>query len=324
MNKIELLAPAKDLESGIAAINSGADAVYIGSPKFGARVSAGNSLGDIKKLIEYAHIFWAKVYITVNTLFYDNELAEVKDLINELYKIGADAIIFQDMAILEMDLPPIKLFASTQTNNYNLDRIKFIDKIGIDRIILARELSLNQIKEIRKNTTIELESFVFGALCVSLSGLCYLSQSICQRSANRGVCSQPCRMEYSLTDDKGYKIKTDKSLLSLNDLNLVNYIEPMILAGITSFKIEGRLKDITYIKNITSYFRKQIDIVLNKINGQKSSSGFSTIPFEPDPEKTFNRGFTEYYITIRQNKVASFDYTKIIRKKDWRSIKVPK
>ncbi|MFH0733791.1 MAG: U32 family peptidase [bacterium] len=315
MNKIELLAPAKDLQSGIAAINCGADAVYIGSPKFGARVSAGNSIEDIKSLILYAHKFWAKVYVTVNTLFYDNELAEVKELITELFNIGADAVIFQDMAILEMDIPPIRLFASTQTNNYDLERIKFLDKIGIDRIILARESSLDQIKEIKNNTTTELESFVFGALCVSFSGLCYLSQSICQRSANRGACSQPCRMEYSLVDDMGKKIETDKNLLSLHDLNLVSYLEPLILAGITSFKIEGRLKDITYVKNITAYFRKHIDLVLYKLKKQKTSSGYSIVPFEPDPEKTFNRGFTDYYITKRKNKVASFNTPKSLGKR---------
>lgn len=309
-NKIELLSPAKNLECGIAAINCGADAVYIGAPKFGARVNAGNSVEDIKSLVIYAHQYFAKVYVTINTILYDNELNDVEILINELHSIGVDAIIFQDMAILEMNLPPIQLFASTQTNNYSIDRIKFIDSLGVDRIILARELSIEQIKQIKAVTKTELEFFVFGALCVSLSGQCYLSESICGRSANRGECSQPCRMEYSLVDKNNNKILDNKNLLSLHDLNLENQIENLILAGISSFKIEGRLKDIGYLQNVTAYFRNKIDTVLSKLSIKKESSGYSKINFTPNLEKTFNRGFTEYYISKQKNKIASFNTPK--------------
>ncbi len=244
MIELELLAPAKNLELGKAAINAGADAVYIGADMFGARKSAGNSIDDIRQLIEYAHKFFAKVYCTVNTIFSDSEAEAVRSLIYELYSVGADAIIIQDLGILEMELPPIAIFASTQTNNYHLDRIKMIESAGVQRIILARELSLPQIKEIANNTECELESFVFGALCVSLSGMCYMSQATCNRSANRGECAQLCRHRYSLYDTNGKLIVKDKYLLSLKDLNLENKLEPMINAGITSFKIEGRLKDI--------------------------------------------------------------------------------
>ncbi|MDP3683870.1 MAG: peptidase U32 family protein, partial [Ignavibacteria bacterium] len=201
--EIELLAPAKDLEGGIAAINCGADAVYIGAPKFGARSAAGNSLQDIQKLVQYAHQFWAKVYVTVNTILYDDELEEVQNLIGQLYEIGVDAIIVQDMAILEMDLPPIPLFASTQTHNYSVEKIKFLEQSGLQRVILARELSLEQIKEIKFNTNVDLEFFVHGALCVCYSGQCYFSFATTGRSANRGECSQACRMLYSFEDSNG-------------------------------------------------------------------------------------------------------------------------
>lgn len=313
-HNIELLAPAKNLEYGIAAIDCGADAVYIGAPKFGARVNAANSVEDIKSLVNYAHQYFAKVYVTINTILFDNELKDVEKLIKELYSIGVDAIIFQDMAILGMNLPPIQLFASTQTNNYELDRIKFLDKVGVDRIILARELSIEQIKKIRQETTTELEFFVFGALCVSLSGQCYLSDSICGRSANRGECSQPCRMEYSLVDKSNTKIIENKNLLSLHDLNLENQIEDLILSGITSFKIEGRLKDIEYVRNVTSYFRNKIDSIITKHDLKKDSSGYSKINFIPDLEKTFNRGFTDYYISKQKNKIASFNTPKSLGK----------
>lgn len=312
-NKIslELLAPAKDLESGVSAINCGADAVYIGAPKFGARSAAGNPISDIKKLVDYAHKFWARVYVTINTIIYDNELGEVEKLITELYGIGTDAIIFQDMSILEMNLPPIPLFASTQTHNYEIERIKFLDNLGIKRIILARELSLDQIKEIKANTKTELEFFVHGALCVSMSGQCYLSESMFGRSANRGECAQPCRLEYSLIDANGKIIVENKHMLSIRDLNLSDYLSDLIEAGVTSFKIEGRLKDISYVKNITAYYRQQLDSIIQcKNEFKKSSSGNSIIPFTPDPDKTFNRGYTSYIIDGKDKFLGSIDSPK--------------
>ena len=310
-NKIELLSPAKNLETGIAAINCGADAVYIGAPKFGARAAAGNSIADIAKLVLYAHNFFAKVYVTINTLLFDNELEEARKTVDELYLSGVDAIIFQDMALLEMDLPPIPLFASTQTHNYKLERIKFLDQLGINRIILARELSLEQIKEIRQNTSAELEFFVHGALCVCLSGQCYLSHALTGRSANRGECAQPCRMKYTLTDKSGKVIVKDKYLLSLKDLNLSEHLNKLISAGISSFKIEGRLKDAAYVKNITAYYRTLIDDILeNKTVYKRASSGKSLFTFSPDPNKTFNRGYTEYFLTDHEKSRANIDTPK--------------
>ena len=240
---IELLAPAKDLECGRAAINYGADAVYVGAPKFGARAAAGNSLNDIAKLIQYAHRYWAKVYVALNTILFDDELDEAQSIVRSLSEAGADALIIQDMGLLELDLPPIPLFASTQTHNYSLEKIQFLEKVGFQRVILARELSLKQLKEIRTNTTIELEFFIHGALCVSFSGQCYLSQATQGRSANRGACAQPCRLPYTLMDGSGKILAKDKYLLSLKDLNLSEYLQDLIDVGITSFKIEGRLKD---------------------------------------------------------------------------------
>lgn len=310
---LELLAPAKDLESGIAAINCGADAVYIGASKFGARASAGNSIEDISKLIDYAHKFWVKVYVTVNTIIYDNEIDEVEILIHKLYEIGVDAVIFQDMALLEMDLPPIPLIASTQTNNYEIEGVKFLDKLGIKRIILARELSLDQIKEIRNNTKAELEFFIHGALCVCLSGQCYMSEAILGRSANRGKCAQPCRLIYSLIDNNGKVIIKEKHLLSIRDLNLSAFINDLIDAVITSFKIEGRLKDISYVKNITAYYRNLLDAIIDYNSTlQRSSSGYSIIPFTPNPEKTFNRGYTSYFIKGKNENIGSINSPKSI------------
>lgn len=312
---LELLSPAKDLECGIAAINCGADAVYIGAPKFGARAAAGNSIEDIQKLVEYAHKFWAKVYVTINTIIYDEEIEEVRRLINKLYEIKVDAVIFQDMALLEMNIPPIQLIASTQTHNYELERIKLLDGLGIKRIILARELSLNQIKEIRANTKAELEFFVHGALCVCLSGQCYLSAAMFGRSANRGECAQPCRLKYSLVDNNGKVIVKDRHLLSLRDLNLSAYLNDLIEAGITCFKIEGRLKDVEYVKNITAYYRKKLySIIENNSSLKKSSSGHSIIPFEPDPDRTFNRGYTAYFINGKDGNLGSIDTPKSIGK----------
>ncbi|HOI29196.1 MAG TPA: U32 family peptidase [Melioribacteraceae bacterium] len=309
--KLELLSPAKDLETGIAAIDCGADAVYIGSPQFGARAAAGNSLEDIRKLVEYAHKYWAKVYVTVNTVIYNDELEEVQRLIRELYEIKVDAVIFQDMALLEMDLPPVQLYASTQTHNYEIERIKFLDRLGIKRIILARELTIEEIKQIKREVNAELEFFVHGALCVSLSGQCYMSHELTGRSANRGECAQNCRLPYSLVDANGTVMVENKHLLSLRDLNLSEYLNELVDAGITSFKIEGRLKDVGYVKNITAFYRQKIDdIIRNNSNWIRASSGYSKIPFEPDPERTFNRGYTSYYLNDRTDHVSSPDTPK--------------
>lgn len=309
--KLELLSPAKDLETGIAAIDCGADAVYIGAPSFGAREAAGNSIEDIEKLARYAHKFWAKVFVTVNTIIFDDELEEARRLITTLYNIRVDAVIFQDMAILEMELPPIPLYASTQTHNYELERIKLLDELGIKRIILARELTLEEIKNIKKEVSAELEFFIHGALCVSLSGQCYMSHELSGRSANRGECAQNCRLPYSLIDANNEVLVANKHLLSLRDLNLSSYLNDLVNAGITSFKIEGRLKDVGYVKNITSFYRQQLDdIIKNNQQYEKASSGYSIIPFEPDPERTFNRGFTSYFVNDRGDDVSSHDSPK--------------
>lgn len=309
--KLELLSPAKDLETGIAAIDCGADAVYIGAPQYGARAAAGNSLEDIRKLVDYAHKYWAKVYVTVNTVLYDDELPDVQNLINSLYEMKVDAVIFQDMALLEMDLPLLPLYASTQTHNYEIERIKFLDRLGIKRIILARELTIKEIIKIKNEVDAELEFFVHGALCVSLSGQCYMSHELTGRSANRGECAQNCRLPYSLVDAKGKVMIENKHLLSLRDLNLSEYLNDLVEAGITSFKIEGRLKDVGYVKNITAFYRQQIDdIIRNNNKYQRASSGYSVIPFEPDPERTFNRGYTTYFFNDRTDHVSSHDSPK--------------
>ena len=298
--KIELLAPAKDLETAKIAIDCGADAVYIGGPSFGARYKAGNSLDDLKELVEYAHKFYVKIYVTVNTIVTDIELEEVKTLIQQLYSIGVDALIVQDMGILKLsidkEIPPIPLHISTQCDNRDLEKVKFFEKLGIPRVVLARELSLKQIQEIKNNTNIELECFIHGALCVSYSGQCYLSQSIGGRSANRGECAQPCRKNYSLIDDKGNIIVKDKPLLSLKDFNASKYLEKLVDIGVKSFKIEGRLKDKEYVKNVVLYYRKLLDKLC-----EKTASGTIITDFEPDITKSFNRGYTDYFLDKRKD-----------------------
>ena len=313
MPNIELLAPAKNFEFGKSAINCGADAVYIGAPKFGARSAALNSLNSIEQLVLYAHKFKAKVYVALNTLLFDKELNEAQKLIHDLWNLGADAIIIQDMGILEMELPPIPLFASTQTHNDNWQKVLFLEKNGIQRVILARELSLSQIKEIRSYTTVELECFVHGSICVCYSGQCYMSQAIAGKSGNRGECIQPCRWDYTLKNSDNNILIEKKHLLSPKDLNLNQYLKPLLDAGITSFKIEGRLKDISYVKNITSWYRRQIDAIIegNDIYA-RASSGKTSLHFIPDPSRTFNRGFTDYFIDKRQRQIASFNSPKSI------------
>ena len=307
---IELLAPAGNLENGKAAVNFGADAVYMGAPKFGARAAVGNSLEDIEELINYAHVYRAKVYATVNTILNVKEIEEAYTLIQQLYNMGIDGIIIQDMGLLEFDLPPVKLIASTQANNVTWEKVKFLEDTGFQRVILARELSLSEIKEIKKHTNIELEFFVHGALCVCYSGQCYMSYALGGRSGNRGVCAQPCRRIYSLVDSKGKVLKTNRHLMSLKDLNLSNYLEELIAAGITSFKIEGRLKDETYIKNIAAFYRQKIDAILEGKNLWKASVGKVFFDFTPDPAKTFNREYSDYFIKGRKKSISRMETPK--------------
>lgn len=309
--RLELLAPAKDFDCGKAAIDCGADALYIGAAHFGARSAAANSVSDIEKLCNYAHRYFAKVYVAFNTLLFDRELDEAVKLTHELYNAGIDALIIQDMALMEAGLPPIPLHASTQTNNLDLEKIIFLEKAGFSRVVLGRESSLKHIELIRSKTTVELESFVQGSLCVSHSGQCYLSHTMNGRSANRGECAQPCRLPYDLEDATGELIAQNKHLLSLKDLNLSSSLVELINAGITSFKIEGRLKDISYVRNVTAYYRKIIDEAILQTEGfAKTSQGNVYHHFEPDLEKTFNRGYTDYFLHGRHEGIASFDSPK--------------
>lgn len=312
MNKIELLAPAKDFAVGIAAIECGADAVYIGANRFSAREAAGNSLEDIARLINYAHKYWAKVYVTLNTILFDHEIPAAVTLISQLHQLGIDGLIIQDPGLLEHDLPPIPLIASTQMHNDSLEKIQFLEQVGFQRVILARELSLDEINHLRQHSAIELEFFIHGALCVCYSGQCYLSYALGGRSGNRGQCAQPCRRSYSLVDRTRCTISKDRYLLSLKDLNLSAYLEQLIQAGISSFKIEGRLKDKFYVMNVVGYYRKLLDDLLNKMKLKKSSSGEIHLDFAPDPIKSFNRGFTTYFLTGSDDDVAAINSPKAI------------
>ena len=301
MKKIELLSPAKNLEVGIAAINHGADAVYIGGPSFGAREKVGNSIEDIETLCKHAALFDAKVYVTMNTLLFDNELEDARKLAYDCWNAGVDALIVQDMALLNMDMPPIAMHASTQCHNIEAEKVKFLEDVGFSQVVLARELSIDEIKDIRSKTTVPLEYFIHGALCVSYSGQCYLSHVIGGRSANRGACAQPCRLAWNLENKDGKRLISNRHLLSLRDLNNSKNIEELIDAGITSFKIEGRLKDIDYVKNVTAYYRNKIDEIIAKRDDIcRSSRGESNPTFYPAPEKSFSRGFTDYFIHGRQ------------------------
>lgn len=298
MKKIELLAPAKNLETAIAAINSGADAIYIGASDFGARVNAKNTLESIEKLVSYAHKFYVKVHVTINTILNNPELIQAVELVKKLYNIGVDAIIVQDMGLIKMaidgKLPPIEIHASTQCNNRTLEKVKFFDEIGLSRVILARELSIDKIREICKNTECEIETFIHGALCVSYSGQCYLSYANGGRSANRGECAQPCRKKYTLAEKEGKVLLSDQYLLSLKDFNGAESIEKLISAGVHSFKIEGRLKDVNYVKNVVLYYNN----LINKY-AKRTSSGKVFTDFEPDLYKTFNRSYTDYFLNTR-------------------------
>jgi 23S rRNA 5-hydroxycytidine C2501 synthase len=312
MEKVELLAPAKDLETGMAAINCGADAVYIGAAKFGAREAAGNSLSEIQALLTYAHKYWARVYVTLNTVLHDEELPQAERMVRELYDAGVDALIIQDAGLLELDLPPLPLFASTQMHNHTPERVAFLEKVGIQRVILARELSLEQIRAIRAQTNIELETFIHGALCVSYSGQCYMSYALGGRSGNRGQCAQPCRRPYRLVDRTGAVIHPTAHLLSLRDLNLTNDLGALLDAGVRSFKIEGRLKDKAYVMNVVGHYRQQLDALLEGKSLRSASSGRIHLDFTPDPRKTFNRGFTTYFLHGRMQPVGSIDTPKAL------------
>ena len=313
MNYLELLAPAKNIECGIAAIDHGADAVYIGAERFGARAEAGNSVRDIAELCKYAHVFKAKVYVTVNTIIYDNELQDTEKLIWELYRAGVDAILVQDMGILKMQLPPITLHASTQTDNRTAEKVAWLAAHGFKRVVLARELSLDEIAEIHsKVPNVELEAFVHGALCVSYSGQCYASQYCFNRSANRGECAQFCRLKFNLEDTDGQTIIRDKHLLSLKDVCRIGHIKQMAEAGVTSFKIEGRLKDIAYVKNVTAAYSQKLDEIVRHApeTYRRASLGKCRYTFTPNLNKTFNRGFTDYFLTGRHDDITSFDTPK--------------
>ncbi len=307
--EFELLVPANNKDIAIKAIKAGADAVYIGYSKYGARIQAGNSIENLIELIEFAHSYRAKVYITLNTILKDNEIKDIEKLIHRLYYIKADGIIIQDMGILECDLPPIPVIASTQCHNNTLEKIQFLEKTGFKRVILPREITLKEIQEIHKNTKIELECFIHGALCMSYSGQCYLSYAIGGRSANRGECAQPCRKKYSLKDATGKYILRNKNILSLKDLNLSNHLEDLILSGITSFKIEGRLKNEAYVINTTAYYRQLLDKILYSRDLNRSSQGISSYDFEPDIYKTFNRGYTNFNITGEKKDIGTVNYT---------------
>lgn len=308
---IELLAPAKDLTCGLEAIRHGADAVYIGAPKFGARAAAGNTTEDIARLCEYAHLFDARVYVALNTILKEEELHEAERMIRALYRAGADALIVQDMGITRLDLPPLPLHASTQTDNRTPAKVRFLQAAGFSQVVLARELSLNQIREIYEQVEVPLEVFVHGALCVSFSGQCYLSAALSGRSANRGECAQYCRLPYTLVDADGQMIAKEKHLLSLKDMKRSEELEALLDAGASSLKIEGRLKEVSYVKNITAFYRRKLDEILaRRPEYRRASAGSSRYTFEPVAEKSFNRGFTPFLLRGRTADITAFDTPK--------------
>ena len=312
MNRVELLAPAKNLACGIEAIKHGADAVYIGAPKYSARSAAGNTLADIEQLVIFAHQYHARVFVALNTLLTDEQLAEAEQLIHDLYRIGVDALIVQDTGIFNLNLPPIALHASTQADNRSAEKVRFWQEVGCEQVVLARELSLAQIKEIATQTNVRLEAFVHGALCVSYSGQCYASQALCGRSANRGECAQICRLPFDLQDSEGHSLGK-KHWLSLKDFDLSDHIGDMLDAGVRSFKIEGRLKEVEYVKNITAYYRQKIDAALaTRPHLKRLSDGKTTYLFTPNPQKTFHRGATTYFLEGRNKDIFSFETPKSV------------
>ncbi len=299
---LELLAPASNAEVAIQAVLHGADAVYMGATSHGARKDASNSIEDIARVVAFAHQYRAKVYVTVNTIVYEDELQRVKELCESLYRIGVDALIVQDIALLDLDLPPIALHASTQCDIRTPEKARFLEDVGFSQLVLARELTLDEIKTISETVTVPIECFVHGALCVSYSGRCHASQATLGRSANRGECAQICRMPFTLADSKGKILAKNKYLLSLHDYNASNKIEELIGAGVSSFKIEGRLKDADYVKNVVAYYRRKIDEVIanDPDKYERGSYGKSMVSFEPNLEKSFNRGFTDYFLSSRR------------------------
>jgi putative protease len=287
--------------------------VYIGAPRFGARAAAANTPEDIERLCDYAHPFGVRVYVALNTLLKEDELLEAERLIRRLYQAGADALIIQDMGITRLDIPPIPLHASTQTDNRTPEKVRFLEAAGFSQVVLARELSLKQIRRIADETQVPLEVFIHGALCVSFSGQCYISEALGGRSANRGECAQYCRLPYTLTDAGGKVIARDKHLLSLRDLNRSAYLEALLEAGVSSLKIEGRLKELSYVKNTTAWYRTQLDEILaRRPEYRRASAGQSRFSFEPLPEKSFNRGFTPFFLQKRTADITAFDSPKSI------------
>lgn len=309
---IELLAPAKNLECGIEAVNHGADAVYIGAPRFGARAAAGNLLEDIEALVKYAHIYNVRIYVTVNTILKDEELKDTEAMIWDLYRAGVDALIVQDMGITRLNLPPIALHASTQMDNRTARKVKFLSEAGFSQVVLARELTLDEIAAIHAACPdTPLEVFVHGALCVSYSGQCYASQACFGRSANRGECAQFCRLGFDMVDADGKVMAHGKHLLSLKDMNQSENLEALLDAGVSSLKIEGRLKDVSYVKNVTAYYRQKLDAILKRRKEYiRASSGTVKLAFRPQLDKSFSRGFTDYFIHGRNSGIFSFDTPK--------------
>lgn len=317
-HQLELLAPARDAEIGIEAINHGADAVYIGGPEFGARVSAGNSIQDIERLCKHAHRFGSKIFITHNTILRDDELEGARKMAWDVYNAGADVMIVQDMGLLEIDLPPIQLHASTQTDIRTPEKAKFLQDAGFSQLVLARELTLEQIRAIHEALDADrckVEFFIHGALCVAYSGQCFISHAHTGRSANRGDCSQACRLPYEVVDNQGRIVAHEKHVLSMKDNNQSANMAALIDAGVRSFKIEGRYKDMGYVKNITAHYRKLIDGVIEAREGSdrplaRASSGRTTFTFTPDPNQNFNREFTDYFVNGRQDDIGAFDSPK--------------
>ena len=308
---LELLAPAKNAAFGIEAINHGADAVYIGGPAFGARAKAPNTVADIARLVKHAHRYHAEVFVALNTIFHDNELVGARELVQQLYEAEVDALIVQDMGLLEMDLPPIQLHASTQTDIRTVEKAVFLDQVGFSQLVLARELDLPTIQKISAATTCNLEYFIHGALCVAFSGQCFISHAHTGRSANRGECSQECRLPFTLEDQKGRIIGKDKHFLSMKDNDQSANLRALIDAGVSSFKIEGRYKDLPYVKNATAHYRQLLDEILHDAPElAKSSHGHCVYSFSPQPEKTFNRSATDYFANGRQADIGAFDTPK--------------
>ncbi|MDG9930623.1 MULTISPECIES: U32 family peptidase [unclassified Pseudomonas] len=307
-NHLELLSPARDVGIAREAILHGADAVYIGGPSFGARHNACNEVSDIAELVKFARRYHARVFTTLNTIFHDDELEQVRTLIHQLYDAGVDALIVQDMGVMELDIPPIELHASTQTDIRTLDRARFLDQAGFSQLVLARELNLQEIRAIADATDAAIEFFIHGALCVAFSGQCNISHAQTGRSANRGDCSQACRLPYTLKDDQGRVVAFEKHLLSMKDNNQSANLRALVEAGVRSFKIEGRYKDMGYVKNITAHYRKELDAILeDRPDLARASSGRTAHFFLPDPDKTFHRGSTDYFVTERKVDIGAFD-----------------